>query len=603
MRFRLPLLISFVLIASSQLFAQNKPVLPGSVKGILRDTTRNYVLKSATVSVYKAADSTLLNYQVSNNYGEFNFKNLPPAVRLRIQVSNVGYQTFNQDFTIPPETNFLDLKTLIIKPKDINLKEVVISIPPIRMNGDTLEFNAAAFKLDSNAVVEDLLKKIPNITLWGDGQITVNGREVKNLLVNGKSFFGGDAKIATQNIAKNALEKIQVYNVNENKDKPQDSVLHMNLKLKKGKDIGYFGKIGGGYGTDGRFESDASLNLFSPKMQLALVAAGNNINKTVNTMQGLMANSTFKGAGTSIDYQSDFSVSGLNKTNAAGIDFTYNFIEKPKYNNKKELKSSYFIQNKNYENLTETETTSILNNGSRILDKNENTNSTTSTGQTFKTDYDWASQLQTLRISQTTTFNEGLTNTNSLRSSENDQNILTSTNKALNTSDYRNKRFSLTADYRLQQNYLKPKATFNGFHVNYKLNISENETDRSNLTEFKSFINAATSRNFNRKYQTNTNAVSHALDFDFSNLKSYFFGKAKLAGINFTFNNVLILNSSDDANQVEDLKISTGRYEKNDYLSNQLQTKLIDETPGLAFTKSVSKNLSNRYYKKERRRT
>ena len=597
MRLTLTLLISFLLLSSSLLFAQTKPVLPGSVKGILRDTTRNYVLKSATVSVYKASDSTLLNYQVSNNYGEFNFKNLPPAVVLRIEVSNVGYQTFNQEFTIPATTNFLDLKTLIIKPKDINLKEVVISIPPISMNGDTLEFNAAAFKLDSNAVVEDLLKKIPNITLWGDGQITVNGREIKSLLVNGKSFFGGDAKIATQNIAKNALEKIQVYNVNENKDKPQDSVLHMNLKLKKGKDIGYFGKIGGGYGTDKRFEGDASINIFSPKMQLAFIASGNNINKTLNSMQSLIANSTFKGAGTSIDYQSDFSVSGINRTNNAGIDFVYNFIEKPKYNFKKELKSSYFIQNRNYSNITETQTTSILNGGNRILDQNENISSSTGIGQTFKTDYDWASQFQTLRISQTTTLNTGLTNTNLIRSSENDQNVLTSTNKALNETDYSYKRFTLTADYRLQQNYLKPKAKFNGLHVNYKLTIADDDTDRSNITEFRSFVNATTSRNFNRNYQTKVNTVNHLLDFELNNLKSYFFGKAKLAGINFTFNNILALNSNEDANQVEDLKISTGSYAKNAYLSNQLQTNLIDETPGLNLTKSFSKNLSNRFYK------
>jgi len=599
MRFSFTLLINFLLLfSSSKLFAQqNKPILPGSVKGILRDTARNYVLKSATVSVYKAADSTLLNYQVSNNYGEFNFKNLPPAVWLRIEVSNIGYQTFNQNFTIPAATNFLDLKTLIIKPKDINLKEVVISIPPIRMNGDTLEFNAAAFKLDSNAVVEDLLKKIPNITLWGDGQITVNGREVKNLLVNGKSFFGGDTKIATQNIAKNALEKIQVYNVNENQEKPQDSVLHMNLKLKKGKDIGYFGKIGGGYGTDKRFEGDASINIFTPKMQLAFIAASNNINKSANSIQNLIANSTFKGAGTSTNYQPDFRSSGLNRTHTGGIDFTYNFIEKPKYNSKKELKSSYFIQNKNSNDLTKTETTSLLNNASQIVDKNENNNSTVSTNQTFKSDFNWANVNQTLRMSQTTTFNSGLSNTKSTRSSENAQNIVTSTNNASNKNDYTNKRFTFNTDYRLQRNYLKPNLKFNGFNINYTLDIFENENNRSNLTEFISFVNAATSRNFNRNYQTTTNGINQSLGFDFNNLKSYFFGKAKLAGIDFSFNNTLKINTDKDINQVEDLKVSTGRYELNGYLSNRLQSNLIDETPGLSFTKSFNKSLSNRYYK------
>ncbi len=597
---RFTFLICCVMIFFSlKVAAQSKPTFPGSVKGILRDTTRNYVLKSATVSVYKASDNTLLNYQVSNNYGEFTFKNLPTALALKIEISNVGYQTFNQEFTIPPSTNFLDLKTLVIKPKDINLKEVVITIPPISMNGDTLEFNAAAFKLDSNAVVEDLLRKIPNITLWGDGQITVNGKEVKSVLVNGKSFFGGDPKIATQNIAKNALDKIQVYNVkqNDNTDKPQDSLLQMNLKLKKGKDIGYFGKIGGGYGTDKRFEGDLSLNIFSPKMQLAIIATGNNINKTVNSIQGLIANSTFKGVGTSTDYQSDFRTSGINRTNNGGVDFTYNFIEKPTYNNKKELRASYFAQNRNYDNVTKTESTSLVSSNNQIVDRRENNNSTTSTNQTFKTDYNKVSQFQSLMISQTTNFNSGVANTNTVRSSENNQNILTSTNNAVDKSDYTNKRFALTANYNLQRNYLKPKSKFNGIRVNYKLNIYDDDNDRSNITEFKSFVNAASSRNFNRRYQTSTNSVNHAIDVELDRVKTYLFGKAKLAGIDFGINNILLLNNNDDANQVEDFKNLTGRYEKNVYLSNQIQTSLIDETPGISFYKSFSKSLSNRYYK------
>ena len=215
----------------------NTTVNPGIVKGILRDTAHNYVLRSATISVYKAADSALMNYQISNNYGEFIFKNLPVDTKLRLDVSYVGYQSFRKIFTIPAGKNELDLKTLIIVPRENMLEDVVISVPPISMNGDTLEFNAAAFKLDSNAVVEDLLRKIPNITLWGDGQITVNGREVKSVLVNGKPFFGGDIKTATQNISKNALQKVQVYSTALNKSNPLDSTLQMNLKLKKARTL------------------------------------------------------------------------------------------------------------------------------------------------------------------------------------------------------------------------------------------------------------------------------------------------------------------------------------------------------------------------------
>ncbi|MGF1925073.1 MAG: carboxypeptidase-like regulatory domain-containing protein, partial [Bacteroidia bacterium] len=334
-----------IFLTSNASAQQINPTHIGSVKGILRDTARNYTLKSATVSLFKA-DSTLVNYQLSNNYGEFSFKNLPLNVKMYVEVSHVAYQLLRQDFTLVDGKSALDLKTLILKIRDITLKEVEIKIPPISMNGDTLEFNSAAFKLDSNAVVEDLLRKIPNVTLWGDGQITVNGREVKSLLVNGKEFFGGDLKMATQNISKNALEKIQVYST-RNEANPLDSSLTVNLKLKKGKESGFFGKVGGGYGTGEKYDFDGNINMFTPKMQIGIVGASNNINKMANSIRTLTSNSTFKGIGTNVEYQSDFRQPGINRSNVAGATFTYNFIEKPDWDKKSTLSGNYFLQNKN----------------------------------------------------------------------------------------------------------------------------------------------------------------------------------------------------------------------------------------------------------------
>lgn len=194
---------------------QKKEPLSGSVRGVVRDTVHNYVLRSATASVYKAADNSLLSYQITNNRGEFSFNNLPAGLLLKVEISFIGYSNAHQLFTIPADTGFVDLKQIALSPSENTLQEVVVTVPPVSIKGDTLEFNASAFKLDSNAVVEDLLRKIPNITLWADGTITVNGREVKSFLVNGKQFFGDDAKIATQNIPKNAVDKIQAYQVHK----------------------------------------------------------------------------------------------------------------------------------------------------------------------------------------------------------------------------------------------------------------------------------------------------------------------------------------------------------------------------------------------------
>ncbi|NQX41190.1 hypothetical protein SAMN05421820_107275 [Pedobacter steynii] len=576
---------------------QNTPVHIGTVKGIVRDTARNYVLKSATVSIYKAKDSSLLSYQISNNYGEFSFKNLPVNTGLRIDISHVGYQLLRKIFSIPGSKNAIDLQTLIISPSDITLKDVVISIPPISMNGDTLEFNAAAFKLDSNAVVEDLLRKIPNVTLWGDGQITVNGREVKSLLVNGKPFFGNNPKIALQNIAKNALEKIQVYHTQKDKSNPLDSTLEVNLKLKKGKDIGYFGKIGIGYGTNHRYEGDASFNLFSPKMQLAVIAASNNVNKIPNDAETLTSNSTFKGINTNVEYQPDFRTTGLTQPTTVGVTFQYNFVEKPTWNNKNALSSNYFLQHKDNENLSDKITVTSINNTDKIFEKSSNKGTAVSTNQKFDSGYEWLKDNKSLRISQSMTINDGDTKSETRRTAENTKNELTSTNNSLNQNNYKNRKFNLDATYQVARNYMKPMQLFKGLKATYAVQVHDDQNQSLNITAFKSYTDAASDQKFNRKYDTRSKGINQQIDLEFMDLKSMFFGRKQLAGIDFSLTNNLNLRTTDQQDQVQDLEPNNSHYENNTYLTNNVNTTIIEETPGLNFKKTFSRNLSNRYSK------
>ncbi|KRT16621.1 hypothetical protein ASU31_07330 [Pedobacter ginsenosidimutans] len=566
----------------------------GAVKGVIRDTTHNYNLKSATVSLFKG-DSTLMSYQLSNNYGEFSFKSLPLNVKMHIEISHVGYRILRKSFTIMDGKTALDLKTLIIATKENNLQDVEIRVAPITMNGDTLEFNAAAFKLDSNAVVEDLLRKIPNVTLWGDGQITVNGREVKSLLVNGKQFFGGDFKMATQNIAKNALDKIQVYR-ERNESNPLDSTLTVNLKLKKGKDIGYFGKIGAGYGTTKKYETDASFNLFSPKMQLGIIGASNNINKTANSIRTLTANSTFKGLNTNVEYQPDFRQSGINQPNIGGVTFTYNFIEKPVYDKKSTLNANYFVQNKNNENISNAQTTTSINATDKIYDTNTTSGNTASTNQTFDSSLEFAKKNHRLNINQSMSLNNGTSNNETQRSAFDGQNVLTSTNNTKAQNNFNNKGFNLGIRYGLSPNYMTRKAhRFNGLNANYQLSINDNDNHRSNLTAFRSFVNAAANTDYDRRYNTQREAFNQTLLLELPNLKSFLFGRKNLADFDLSLKNNLELNNNTDHNLVEDLK--GGVYATNTYLSNNTKTNIVDETPELTLSKSFRKSLSNRFDK------
>lgn len=584
-------------IAFNTYAQQSNPNNIGSVKGILRDTVHNYNLKSATVSVFKS-DSTLVNYQLSNTYGEFIFKNLPLNTKLYVEISHIGYQTTRKNFSISNANTPVDLKTIIIKPTDITLKEVKITVPPISMNGDTLEFNAAAFKLDSNAVVEDLLRKIPNITLWGDGQITVNGREVKTLLVNGKPFFGGDFKTALQNIPKNALDKVQVYNTVLDRTKLQDTTLEVNLKLKKGKELGYFGKIGSGYGSGKRYESDASFNIFSPKMQMAIIGASNNINKIAYDVRTLTANSTFKGVGTNVEYQPDFRTSGDNRTFTGGVNFTYNFIEKPTWQDKKTLSANYYVQRRYNDNLSDNETTTTVNAVNKIREQNTNNSNSTNDNQKFDFNYELSKKKHRLTISQYITQNNGENLSNTERSAYNDQNTLTSTNNSVNKNNFNNKRFNINANYNFmpQNGSFNFKAhRFNGFNLTYALNVFDNDGERDNVTAYRSISTPATNKDFNRKYVTHGNSFNQQINFDLPNLKSILFGKAKLAGIDFSVSNTLNTTVNKDDNFVTDLANNT--YSKNNYLSNITQKNTFDDVAGITFSKGFNKSLSNRYYK------
>ncbi len=581
-------------MANNAMSQQASPGNAGSVKGVLRDTVHNYTVKSATVSIY-TTDSTLLSYQLSNSYGEFVFKNLPAGAKLYVEVSHVSYELFrkNVDMGAAPG-GVIDLKQLTLKPRDILLGEIAIKVPPIMMNGDTLEFNAAAFKLDSNAVVEDLLRKIPNVTLWGDGLITVNGREVKSLLVNGKEFFGGDFKIATQNIAKSALDKVQVYNVQKDKRNPLDSTLTVNLKLKKGKDTGYFGKIGGGYGTDGRFEGDGNLNLFSPKMQLGIVGATNNINKIANDITTLTSNSTFKGSGTNVTYQPDFQTPGISRMRIGGATFNYNFIANPKNNEQNRLGANYFIQDRSNDYISDTRTTTSIGTAGKIFDNNTATSSTLNTNQYFDSKYDLTTQVHRLFVNQRASLSTGTTSSQTLRSAENQQNVPTSTNNTLGQSDFNRRDFQFSTSYTYtNKSYYKQKVK--SVNASYSLNTYDHDNERTDVTTFRSFVNAASDRDFNRRYHSSEKTTKQQLTLELPQGRKLFVGDNRLPGFDINLRNELYLDQVNANNQVSDLSGPAGTYATNLYLSNRVRTNTVQEVPSVTISKGFYKGLSNRF--------
>jgi len=165
--------------------------------------------------------------------------------------------------------------------------------------------------------------------VWGDGKITYNGREIPTVLVNGKPFFGTDKSIALQNIAKDAVKKIQVYDrrgQEERDNSPFEAQHEMNVVLKEGKERMYFGNATVGGGTDGRYEGHFNMNHADKQTQATVAYSLNNVNKNLTSIDQLLRNTTFKGAGIRNDFNPDFLRSGITRQHVFGGRYQYDFL-------------------------------------------------------------------------------------------------------------------------------------------------------------------------------------------------------------------------------------------------------------------------------------
>lgn len=272
----------FFTIFTTTLFSQNPSRT--TIRGIVQDTTGE-VIPLATVMLLTPKDSQLVNFTRGDANGAFEFKNVKNAAYL-LKITYVSYLPLQ--IPVGPATDgTLDLGIVKIKPITSELLEVVIKAAKstLSIRGDTIEYDASSFKVPPGSTVEDLLRRLPGIEVDAEGNVKAQGRDVKRVYVDGKTFFGDDPKAATKNLGAETLSKIQVYN-----EKSEQSKLTgvddgkkekaMNLELKEEYKKGRFGKITGAAGTEETWAMRGNYNRFNKKEQLSFIGYGNNINQT-----------------------------------------------------------------------------------------------------------------------------------------------------------------------------------------------------------------------------------------------------------------------------------------------------------------------------------
>ena len=269
------------LLVYEAVFAQNPARI--TIKGTAIDSS-NGTLPFATVMLLTPKDSTLVNFGRADEKGVFEFKNVKNTNYL-LKISSMSYLPFQQEIT-PSEKPINDLGNLKLKLIAKELMEVVIKTAraPLSIKGDTIEYNAASFKVPPGSTVEDLLRKLPGVQIDQEGNIKAQGQDVKKVTVDGKQFFGTDPKLATKNLPADAITKIQVFN-----DKTEQSKITgiddgkkektMNLELKESFKKGGFGKVMVAGGTDQRGEFKGNYNKFDSKQQFAFIGTLNNTNQ------------------------------------------------------------------------------------------------------------------------------------------------------------------------------------------------------------------------------------------------------------------------------------------------------------------------------------
>jgi hypothetical protein len=252
------------------------------VSGKILDST-GAPLPLATIKLWKEGNRDTLR-TVTTSAGFFIFRNVPYNA-FRLGISSIGFGQIERGFTYPSTEESIRLEDIVLKTSYSTLQEVIVSVPPIQVKEDTVEFKADSFRVKPNAMVEDLLKKLPGVSVDKNGDITAQGKQVTRVKVNGKDFFGGDAKTATREIPADMIDKVQVVddygdmaNVSGIKDGEPEKVI--NLQLKKEKNKGAFGRATAGYGTEDRYQASFNANLFDNNKQLSFQGNTNNINQT-----------------------------------------------------------------------------------------------------------------------------------------------------------------------------------------------------------------------------------------------------------------------------------------------------------------------------------
>jgi len=353
----------------------------GAISGKVINAKDKKPVDFATIAIKSLKDSSVVASGQTNPDGSFSFKAIA-AGKYRIYAAFLGLKTATKDVEVAKAA--VNAGEIAMSDDGVDLKTVnVTATIPIVVKKDTLEFDAKSIKVRENAVVEDLLQKVPGVEVAKDGSIKAQGETVTKVKVDGKEFFGNDPLLATKNLPADMVDKIQV--IDELSEQAQFTGIDdgtrnkiLNITTKNGMKHGYFGNSTVGYGSNDRYDASLNVNKFDDDRQISFIGQFNNVNKQ-NFGQGGGVGNGFGGGGGGGrggfggggGGNSGSGGGGITTTNAAGLNFA------DTYKDGTQFQASYFfnkstadiIQDSHIQNLFGGITTDVTQNLNNTTDR------------------------------------------------------------------------------------------------------------------------------------------------------------------------------------------------------------------------------------------
>lgn len=313
-----------------------------TISGTVSDTSNQKQLANSSILLLKRQDSLLVTFGRTNAQGQFSLQADPG--KYWMMVTFPGFVDYGDSLELTDKP--IDIGTVYMTAKSKLLQEIIIrkTIPAIRMKGDTVVYKADSFHVAPGATVEDLLKKLPGITVDKNGNITAQGERVRKIMVDGEEFFSDDPTIATKNLQSGMVDELEVFDKKSDQaeftgiDDGQKTKT-INLKLKEDKKNGYFGKLEAGSDFDKYWSNTAMINYFKGKKKFAahgLMASDGrtglnwgemmnyggmgNMDMEMNDDGGMMI--SIESADDDFDWDGRYSGEGLPRSWSAGLHYS-----------------------------------------------------------------------------------------------------------------------------------------------------------------------------------------------------------------------------------------------------------------------------------------